>query len=56
MQFEKKSAFEENLLNHFAVILTHIPPISWILNPLYGFIIKDLIERKFERSQRNYNH
>jgi hypothetical protein len=58
---KKKSAFEENLLNHFAVILTHIPPISlWILNPLYGFIIKRAsifrIERKFERSQRNYNH
>jgi carboxyl-terminal processing protease len=42
INFRKKSAFEENLLNHFAVILTHIPPISlWILNPLMASLSKE---------------
>jgi hypothetical protein len=61
MQLEKKSAFEENLLNHFAVILTHIPPISlWILNPLLWLHYQKSIYLGLNVSlndrKRNYNH
>jgi hypothetical protein len=55
MQLEKKSAFEENLLNHFAVILTHIPPISLDSKSTFMASLSkehlSRIERKFERSQ-----